>query len=158
MERWPLRGFLLPTRGREVDRKRRPSSGLRVNKYDAAVGFHSTLYDGESESRASHASGGERLEQALLKLVRNARSVVGYAQRDRVFDSRRARQLVRRRAAGANHDRGLGAGRLDGIEHEVRDDAVQQVLVPLHRRRFTFEADLDAGTAVGMLADQPDRR
>src|SRR6267143_6116937 len=145
MERWPLRGFLLPTRGREVDRKRRPSSGLRVNEYDAAVCFYRTLDDGESESRAPHASGGERLEQTPLKVVWNAGAVVGDPQRDRVLDSRRSRQLVRRRAAGAHHDRGLDAGRLDGIEHEVRDDAVQQVLVALHRRRFPLEADLDAG-------------
>src|SRR3989442_839416 len=156
MERWPSRGFLLPTRGREVDRKRRPSSGLRVNEYDAAVGFHSTLYNGESESRATDASGGERLEQALLKLVWNARSVVGYAHLDRVFDSRRPWQLVRRRAAGANHDRRRLTGRLNGIEHEVRDDAVQQVLVALHRRGVTLEGDLDAGAAVGMLTHQPD--
>ena len=61
---------------------------MAIDQDEAAMRFDGPLHDRESEPRAAHAARGERLEQPLLNVARDSRTVVGDAQRHGIFDSR----------------------------------------------------------------------
>src|SRR6266536_4999870 len=121
--------LLFAAGGGEVHGEGRPVPRLAVDEHQAAVGFHRALHDGEAEPGAAYPARRKRLEQAGLQIVGDAGAVVAHAQGHGVLDTGAAGQLVQRRPAGPHHDGGPFAGRLDGVQHEVRDHAVQEILV-----------------------------
>src|SRR5258705_1175157 len=79
-------GLLLATGGGEIHGKGRSLTDLAVDQHQAAMRLDGALDDGEAESRASHASRRERLEQALPDLFPDAGTVVADAQRHGIVD------------------------------------------------------------------------
>src|SRR6266545_5780266 len=150
--------LLFAAGGREVHGEGRALPRRAVHEHQPAVRLYRALYDGEAEAGAPHSSRCEGLEQTALQLLGDTGAVVADAQGHRVLDPGPAGKLVRRRPARPHHDGGALTRRLDGVQDEVRDDAVQQVLVALHRRRAALELDARVRGAVGVLAHDADRR
>src|SRR2546430_4028418 len=102
------------------------STGFRIHEHEAAVCFNRALHDGESESRAADAAGGEWLEQTFLEIGRDAGTVVAHAERHGVLDAGAAGQLIPRRVSSEDLHCRLRSGGLHRREVEIADDAVQQ--------------------------------
>ena len=120
--------------------------------------FHRALHDGKPEACPSRAAGHERLEQPGPHVLRNARPVVGDPQRDGIVDPRTARQVLTRGLTRPHGDPGSRPGGLNGVEHQVGNHPVQQILVTLHGRHVPFEVDARIRRAVRVLAHEADGR
>src|SRR6266571_1865323 len=74
-------GLLLATGGWEIHGERRSLAGLAVHQHQPAMRLDGALHDGEAQPGAPHPPRRERLEQALLQLLRDPGAVVAHPQR-----------------------------------------------------------------------------
>ena len=102
-----------------------------VDEDESAMRLDGAMHDGEAEAAAARLRREEGIEQPVADLDRDAGPRVADAQRD----ARRARTRVRRRACSrgaaptSTRTSPLCRRGLDGVEQQVEDGAVQQVLV-----------------------------
>ena len=92
------------------------------------------LNDGQPEPAAAGPAGDERLEQPLADFLRNAGAVVPHLKPHRVLQVGPVGNLGGLTAATDYGDPDGTPGGLHRIEHQVGDDAMEQVFVALEQR------------------------
>ena len=106
--------------------------------------FDGTLNNGEAEATAFGLSGDEGIEQSVTNFRRHSLPAVGDENRDRSirkFESAR-RQLVRLKLASFDAHDSTRRRCLDGVQQQVEEGAVHQVLVTVdHEGRNWKEID-----------------
>ncbi len=120
------------------------------------MSLHRPLHDREAEPRAADPARDERLEEPLAQLIGNPRAVVRDPEQHGQVGRHAAGKFGRRDAAHRHVDLGPSVRGLQRVEHQVHDDAVDQVLVALDPRRPPGEDDARMGGTVGMLLHEID--
>jgi hypothetical protein len=103
-------------------------------------------------------SGDEGLEDPVAHFVRDPRSVVPDLQPDRIGHDAPGGQVAHVGRAGDGENFDFAVAGLHGVQQQVGDHPVEQILVAVHHGPATPHVDLGILTGIGMLPDQPRRR
>ena len=118
------------------------------------MGLDRPLDDSQPEPASAGPTRDEGVEEPVADLLRYAGTGVAHLKTNRVIDVGPVRDVASLHRSYTDDDSDRSAGGLHGVQHQIGDHAVQQVLVTLENRSTSLDRDGRVGPAVGVSLDE----